>query len=174
MTSKADAAAFLHQLAQSTPATRDQPRVIMVRADRETKTFVARALESLDQCSQSLDDSVDTDTAQVLLQRFGELGVTAQQKGLIMLADTLFYAETLASLATGSTSTRAKSPAEHRWASVFSVILRNLSAALLRVYVDGDDHHCQAELTTVRRLAYQSSPRPSIRLDRTDNVQLLN
>ncbi len=159
---KADAAAFIEQLAQAAPLEADKPRVILVRANRQLKLFVAKGLESIEEGSQSLDNAVDSDTAQELLERFQTLSAESHALGLHKLGDTLCYAETLAGLVTVAVGRSADTPAEHRWASVFSVILRNLSAALLRVYVEGTDDNCDPELMMIRRLVYETSPKPGL------------
>lgn len=154
MMSKADAADFLRKLAQSTAGDSTQPRVIVVRSSRETKTFVASALEQLELAGNALQSGASSQTTGQLSACFESIAFRASEHGLHQLTDAVCYAETLATLATLA-GTAEKEPLT----AAFSAILKYLSAAMLRVYVDGGDQNCGEELGVIRRIVVESSPK---------------
>ncbi len=150
--SKADAADFLRKLAQSKSDDPNQPRVIVVRSSRETKSFVASALEQLELAGKAIDSSAATDGTAELVSCFESISYSANQHGLAKLSDAIRHAETLAAL-----TKLADQAEQERLNSAFSAILKYLSAAMLRVYVDGGDHNCSDELAVIRRIVTDSA-----------------
>lgn len=145
--SKADAAEFLRQLAHSSPGDSSQPRVIVVKASRELKAFVARALETLETVSHGLKHSRSMASLPSASRPLEQVEARAAVLGLLQISDSFRYAASYA-----AAYDRADPLTRARQKPTLASTLKYLSAGLLRVYVDGHDDHCGTELALVRRL----------------------
>ena len=155
MMTKAEVAAFLSSLTGSSKSDADAPCVIMVRAAPETKTFIAEALEYLDDVSTALGTK-DTPVHVALRlndaeHRFRELGQRARYLNLRNIALGARHAELMTALLTSRMQRSLGDPASLRQ------LIPLLSAMLLRLYVDGNDQRCTTELHKIQELMHRSA-----------------
>ncbi|MEN9580715.1 MAG: hypothetical protein RJA70_3724 [Pseudomonadota bacterium] len=169
MMSKTEAAEFLRQLAHESPGDGSQPRVILVKASRELKTFVSSALETLEDMSRALKEADAPASLDGLADALEAVEARAADLELPALGDAFRYAVTLA-----AAFERCDWLTQARRKVTFASLLKYLSAALLRVYVDGHDENCGMELLEIRRLINEASPNHACCREAVPERELMN